>query len=303
MAAFIALMVAILEGTLGIMVLWPRLMHRDVEDGDESVAANGTDVGRLRELLRRIGSKPRPSTEVVTASTPDAAAQSPPETPPPPPHRSQPIAGGTGRIVGTVRWVGPPRHTQLIKRNSDPFCAKTQFLAEELVVNANGTIANVLVEVEHLQGHIIAPGEPATITVEQCMYRPRLQAIVAGQALHVHSADPVLHWFHSYEGSRTLSSGVLLGTTGPDMALGDWGSIIKFKCDVHPWETGFVAVISHPFFAVTDTTGSFEIGDLPPGTYSVAAWQERLGWKRGAVTIKADQPSDLTFTYDGTEKP
>ena len=52
---------------------------------------------------------------------------------------------------------------------------------------------------------------------------------------------------------------------------------MKFKCDVHPWMTGYVAVTDHPFFAVTGDDGSFTIPNVPAGTYTIEAWHERFG--------------------------
>ena len=51
--------------------------------------------------------------------------------------------------------------------------------------------------------------------------------------------------------------------------------------------SGVVAVLDNPYFAVTDATGSFSLEQVPPGTYTIAAWHERLGEKVQSVTIGA----------------
>jgi hypothetical protein len=76
------------------------------------------------------------------------------------------------------------------------------------------------------------------------------------------------------------------------------GAIIKFKCDVHPWMTGYVGVSNHPFFAVTTSGGTFSIGKVPPGKYTLEAWHERFGTKTTEVTVAADQPVTADFSFE-----
>ena len=78
------------------------------------------------------------------------------------------------------------------------------------------------------------------------------------------------------------------------MTFGDGGQIVKFKCDVHPWMTGYVAVATNPFFAVSDADGSFKIEKLPAGTYTLEAWHERLGTRTLVdVQVAADKPATV----------
>jgi hypothetical protein len=74
---------------------------------------------------------------------------------------------------------------------------------------------------------------------------------------------------------------------------------ITVACNIHPWMHGFVMVFDHPFFAVTDKDGSFEIKGVPAGTQNVVVWQEKVGYVtpgfgRGKpVEVKANGVVDL----------
>ena len=72
---------------------------------------------------------------------------------------------------------------------------------------------------------------------------------------------------------------------------------IPVKCNVHPWMKGYIAVFKHPFFAVTEKNGSFELKDLPPGAYTITAWQEKLGAQSQKVTVGASEKKTLSFTF------
>jgi hypothetical protein len=76
------------------------------------------------------------------------------------------------------------------------------------------------------------------------------------------------------------------------------GQIIKFRCDVHPWMTGYVGVLSNPFFAVTGDDGTFTIDKLPAGTYTLEAWHERSGVKTSApITVADGQSATMNFEF------
>ena len=72
---------------------------------------------------------------------------------------------------------------------------------------------------------------------------------------------------------------------------------IPVKCNVHPWMRGYIAVFKHPFFAVTGKDGSFDLKDLPPGTYTISAWHGKLGTQSQKVTVSAGQSQKLDFVF------
>ena len=61
---------------------------------------------------------------------------------------------------------------------------------------------------------------------------------------------------------------------------------LRFKCDVHPWMFSYVSVLNHPFHAVTDADGKFEIKGLPDGKYKVKFKHRKAGEKIQEVEIK-----------------
>jgi hypothetical protein len=75
--------------------------------------------------------------------------------------------------------------------------------------------------------------------------------------------------------------------------------MVPFKCDVHGWMNAYAGVMSHPYFFVTGNDGKFELKGLPPGTYTVEAWHERLGASTQSVTLAASATKDVTFTFGG----
>jgi hypothetical protein len=73
--------------------------------------------------------------------------------------------------------------------------------------------------------------------------------------------------------------------------------MVPFKCDVHGWMNAYVGVLTHPYFAVTDTSGSFTLKSLPPGTYTIEAWHEKLGTMTQTVTVGEKETKEISFTF------
>jgi len=122
---------------------------------------------------------------------------------------------------------------------------------------------------------------------------------VSGQTLSIRNGDQTLHNLHGYKGPSTLfNQAEIPGLPPIARKIGDAGDILKFKCDVHPWMTGYVVVNANPFFAVTGPDGHFKITGVPAGKYTLTAWQERYGAKTAEVTVAADKPTEVSFAYD-----
>ena len=213
-------------------------------------------------------------------------------------------AAGVNAIKGTVKLTGAPPEMGMLKREADPFCGRVPMKDEEVVVGAGGGLKNVLVRLTRgVTGSYPAPSTQAAVDQSQCMYRPRVQGIMAGQPLAIRNGDQTLHNVHTYKGPSTIFNQAEIPGMAPIVRKFDGaGDIIKFKCDVHPWMTGYVAVSNHPFFAVTGDDGAFSIANVPAGTYTLEAWHERYGATTTEVVVSADKPATVDLAFGGTTK-
>ena len=86
-------------------------------------------------------------------------------------------------------------------------------------------------------------------------------------------------------------------STKAETSFGKAEGMFLVKCDIHPWMSAYVGVFTHPFFAVTDESGKFSIEGLPPGTYEVEAWHEKLGVRTGSVTVATGSAATVDFSF------
>ena len=74
--------------------------------------------------------------------------------------------------------------------------------------------------------------------------------------------------------------------------------VIPVQCNIHPWMHGWFVVVKGPY-ATTDANGSYTINNVPPGSYTVTAWQEELGTQTSKVTVASGQSATADFTFKG----
>ncbi len=216
-------------------------------------------------------------------------------------------AGGSGTITGKVDFTGTAPEMPKLKRDADPFCAKTEMIAETVVVNENKTLRNVLVRIK--PGTVKGPAPTAALDLKQedCMYRPRVQGAMADQEITINNGDPTTHNVHAFDMRTGEGEESLFNLAQPKGAASitkdaNGYEVMKFKCDVHPWMTAFVVVSDHPYFATTGEDGTFKLEGVPAGKYTLEAWHEHYGMKTTEVEVADKGSAEASFAYDGTEK-
>ncbi|MFZ5469498.1 MAG: carboxypeptidase regulatory-like domain-containing protein [Myxococcota bacterium] len=250
---------------------------------------------------------------VILAACPEKKAEPPPAPPapvavkPPEPVPAEPdaggqpgmvaaVAGGTGSIEGVVSLEGKAPAMELLKRSADPYCAKTP-MKEETVLAQDGKLKNVLVRIkEKVAGKL--PDSPVVIDQLECMYRPRVSGAMKGQQLQIKNSNGTLHNVHTYvEGTKTWFNQAQPPKSKDIVKPIDKDGVVKLKCDVHPWMTGYVVVSEHPYFAVTGADGKFKLENVPAGSYTLEAWHEKLGTQTASVTVKAQEAVSASFAF------
>lgn len=208
-----------------------------------------------------------------------------------------------GIVTGTVTFAGTPPPAEVVKMNADPICMREnggQRETEFFGVGPNGELRNVIVFVKQAPSgyRFDAPAQPVTLDQRGCRYEPHVFAVRVGQPLDITNGDPTLHNVHAVP---TVNQEFNLGQPIQGMKMSHTFTApevgILFKCDVHGWMNAYGAVFDHPYFSVTDANGRFSLANLPPGTYEVQAWHEKLGTMTQTVTVGQKQTLDVTFTF------
>ena len=207
-------------------------------------------------------------------------------------------ADATGSVRGLVKVARPPAAPAPLRVTSAQQQCGQSVPSDEISVGQGGVLANAVVWIDGAAAP--AGGRPAPVGIEldqqRCRFTPHVLTATVGAQLALKSRDPILHNVHAFLGSRTLFN-VAIPVAGMIVrkTLNDPGHV-TVKCDVHAWMSAHVHVFRHPYHAVTGRDGTFNIGHVPPGTYPVKLWHERLGEKSARVTVAAGAAT-VNFTY------
>ena len=215
-------------------------------------------------------------------------------------------AAGEGKITGTVKLDGAAPHMKGIDMSKDPYCSKAHENSpahlETVVAGASGGLENVVLYIsEGLTGSALT-AVPTTVPVfdqKNCMYTPHVLAMDVGQTFKVTTSDQTTHNIHPLPNAMT--GNIPWNQSQPPGAAPvekSWKAVetIPVKCNIHPWMNGWYVVVKGPY-ATTDENGNYTINNVPPGSYTVTAWQETYGTQTQKVTVAAGAAGSANFTF------
>ena len=206
------------------------------------------------------------------------------------------VPAGTGIVKGIITFHGTRPIPAVIGGDCCP--GTPPVVDESISVGADGGLKNVVLWIQDGPNVDIGPMTDRVLAQKGCNYVPHVVALRTGQTLVVTSHDPTLHNVH-IEAEQNPSQNFSESNGENHPVHFDRPERVRFKCDVHPWMTAYAAVFDHPCFAVSGSDGRFEIDHLPPGTYTLRAWQEKLGEKSMQVTVTADKPAEVKLEFSG----
>jgi plastocyanin len=207
-------------------------------------------------------------------------------------------------IAGRARFAGAPPEPAFVRIDGDPSCVTLnggdRQSADALVLGQENALENVFVYVKGglEKTAFPIPNEPVVVDQQKCRYVPRVLGVRVGQPLQIRNGDPLLHNVRSdSEINQPFNQGQPVQGMVFTHTFTTREVMVPVKCDVHGWMRTSVGALEHPYFAVTGNAGSFTLANLPPGTYTIAAWHEQLGTQEQQVTVAAKESKDVEFTF------
>ena len=207
-----------------------------------------------------------------------------------------------GTLSGRVNFDGNPPSQKTIKMDSDPVCGsshKDPVYKQSFIINKEGYLKNVMVYLKDIKYEGKAPETQVVLDQNGCMYSPHVQGMMAGQDLLIKNSDATLHNIHGLpKVNSEFNFAMPKVVKEKALKIAKAENSIKIKCDVHSWMKAYVSVFNHPYFAVTDDSGYYQIDNIPPGDYAVIAWQEKFKDKTMNATVTvSDSVSTQNFTF------
>lgn len=202
-------------------------------------------------------------------------------------------------VTGTVKFDGEVPKAKVNKALlADPACAgchKEDPLKDDLVVDPSGGVKWAFVYVKKgLEGKTFdAPAQAVQVDQVGCIFTPHVTGAMAGQQVNFRNSDPMLHNIHGLPFANPPFNFAVIKGAERAVKLTQVEVPVKVACDVHPFMAMYVCVLDHPFHAVTDAAGKFEIKNLPPGKYTLGIWHEKLKADDLEIEVKGDLKVDF----------
>ena len=212
-----------------------------------------------------------------------------------------------GDIKGKVKYDGKPPKKRPLRMDADPVCGSShsgKVFSESFKVNSKGELAECIVYLRDVKYSGGVPKTSVELDQKGCIYTPHVFGIQAGQELLIKNSDATLHNIHSIPKKNKEFNFAMPKVVKEKKAKFDKSEDpFYIKCDVHPWMKTWVLVSDHPYYAVTDENGNYEIKGVPAGTYEVVCWQEKF--KKKVIVDKVtvgSGPVTKDFTFSRPKK-
>ena len=208
-----------------------------------------------------------------------------------------------GSISGTVTYTGTMPKMKVIDMAKEPSCAaqhKSPVMTESAIAGPNNSLEDVVI--------YISAGDqgssPATTTVRYdqkgCQYVPHVAILQPNQPLEIYNDDKTSHNIHPLAKANPEWNKSQPPGAPPLKETFTKAEFIPVKCNIHPWMHGYFAVLNTSHATQSGEDGTFSLKGLPPGKYTVTAWQERFGTQSQEVTVGSGDTPKVNFIFKAT---
>lgn len=221
-------------------------------------------------------------------------------------------AAENGVITGTVRLKGAPPATSKVFPAFDlDVCGDRARATQVLLFGTNQTVRDAIVYLEAVNDKSKQTnGTEVVLDQRDCEFVPRVQIAHSGAPLILRNSDPVLHVVRIEALSGTNEPVTLLNVATPYAGFEKKFQLANFReptllkaasSNGHDWMAAYIAVMPHPWAAITDENGGFVLRDVPAGAHKLYAWHEVLGTLTRQVKVTGGRPAAVEFEF--TSKP
>jgi plastocyanin len=203
----------------------------------------------------------------------------------------QSAPGGT--IQGKLLWVGKPVKPEKLSVTQDRSACGNMKEVYPIQVEQGG-VAGAVVWIDDVSHGKAFDFPKAAVDQKKCMFVPHVLVMKPGQVQMLNS-DPVTHNVHVYAHFNRTSNHMMAPGSSPVELTLMRPETVMIRCDIHPWMQGYIVVAKNPYYVISQSGGAFTLTDVPPGTYHLKIWQQKIGTKEQQVTVQAGKTTTVTF--------
>jgi len=219
------------------------------------------------------------------------------------------------RLKGTILYNRTAPTLKALTVSRDRAACGEALPDEAMLIHKKGGLQNVLIIITNIAAEKLPP-LALSLEIKACRFQPRVLALGVGSELTIRNGDAILHnvkarWQPFTDGWDQTSTLDIFGDASetafsfafPQKNLVaqqklEKTGLLHLRSDLgHDWLNGYILVMPHRYFAVTDAEGKFELPALPAGRYDLVLWHETLGVKRQIVEAKPNDKNELPIKW------
>ena len=124
-------------------------------------------------------------------------------------------------------------------------------------------------------------------------FSPDILPVVAGQEVRFPNYDKIYHNVFSISPIKSFDLGQYKGKEPPKLVTFEKPGLVPIFCNIHPEMLTYVVVLENNAYAITDKDGTFQIGNVPPGTYNVNAWLPQAKRVSQEIVVQPGQKTKI----------
>ncbi len=201
------------------------------------------------------------------------------------------VANG-GTIRGKVTFTGtPPPPRKEVRTKNPEVCGSGVFEVPQMLLSSEKAVEAAVVYLKAVEKGKAwdKSAKPPELVNHKCSFEPHVQVVPAGSDIVIVNSDPVLHNTHGFLNKLTVFNVAMPNQDQRIPKPLKKPGVVRVECDAHGWMLGWVYVADNPYYAETAKDGTFTIKDVPPGSYTLVAWQEYVGAVEIPVAVKAKE--------------
>ncbi|HVU17173.1 MAG TPA: carboxypeptidase regulatory-like domain-containing protein [Candidatus Didemnitutus sp.] len=139
------------------------------------------------------------------------------------------------------------------------------------------------------------PAKPAVVEQRDATFYPHILPILVGTTVSWPNFDEIYHNVFSMSSAKSFDLQLYNSDQPSKSVVFDKPGQVDVFCAIHSKMHCIVLVLENPWFALTDDKDRFVIRNVPPGTYKLHAWHERVPGLTREVTVPADGEVAVDF--------
>jgi plastocyanin len=143
------------------------------------------------------------------------------------------------------------------------------------------------------------------VAQQEARFTPHVLPVMVGTTVEWPNNDDIYHNVFSYSDAKQFDLGLYKKNPPEARVTFDKAGKVDVYCSIHTDMHCIVLVLDNPYFATTDADGNYSIQNVPPGTYKLKAWHDRLPPDAREITVPTNGvvKADFTLTIKNLPEP